>query len=150
MLDDIFYHGSKHGFLAQLDVAFSSEQNPFGPAIYLTKDKTVAGCYVENSGALYCVRLSGNIEHTINLDERVEDQSDKAIDAIRRLSKIHYKNTDILKRKARNVIHPDCECRALANSFLKNRGIWLNYGHLDGYEDSGLRDRGIQYAGRAQ
>jgi hypothetical protein len=146
MLNDIFYHGSKHSSLVQLDVAFSLEANPFGPAIYLTKDRSVADCYVRNNGAVYCVRLSGDMEYIINLDERVELQSDKAIDAIRRLSRIHYKNTDIFRKKARDIIHPDCEYRALANSFLKNRGIWLIYGNLGIYEDSGLMDKGTQYA----
>ncbi|MHB1115179.1 hypothetical protein [Sideroxydans sp.] len=146
MFDDIYYHGSKHTSLSKLDMSFASTKLPFGPAVYLTKDKVVAGYYTGNDGVIYCVRISGDVECTINLDERVESQSAKAIEAIQKLSKIRYKTIDILGKNVRNVIHPEYECRMLANSFLRNRGIWMLYGHLDVYEDSGLMDRGPQFA----
>ena len=145
-LDDIYYHGSKHNSLQSLDISFSSERNPFGPAVYLTKDKLVAGSYTGRDGVIYCVKISGNSDLTINLDEPVEKQSEKAIDAIKRLSKIHYRETNIFHQNSRDVIHPNNERRAMANSFLRNRGIWMIYGHLSGMELSGLMDRGVQYA----
>lgn len=145
-LDDICYHGSKHSSLQSLDISFSSERHPFSPAVYLTKDKVVAGCYAQKDGVIYCVRIFGDSKFIINLDGQVTDQSEEAIDAIRRLSKIHYRKTDIFHRNARDVIHPYNACRAMANAFLRNRGIWMIYGHLSGIEICAPMDRGIQYA----
>lgn len=146
MLNDIYYHGSKHLDLQYLDIAFASERNPFGPAIYLTKDEAVADCYSRNSGAIYRVRINGDNDCVINLDEKVRSQPKKAIAAIQQLSKRQDKKIDILDQNARDVIHPDYERRAMANVFLKDQGIWMLYGHLGGMELSGLMDRGVQYA----
>jgi hypothetical protein len=146
VFDGNYYHGSIQTTLERLDIAFSREPNPFGPAIYLTKDKAVAACYIGTHGRIYCVSVVGDPDYTINLDEAVENQTDKAIDAIRRLSKLRYKSTDILGQNAGTIIHPVPKDTRFANSFLRNRGIWMLYGHLDVYLDSGLRDRGVQYA----
>jgi len=97
---NIYYHGSTEKALTHLKCAYAAEENPFGPAIYLTCDSNVAECYSRSGGAIYRVRLFGDSELTINLDATVEQQTDKAIDAIRRLSTIIHRRSEFCDKYA--------------------------------------------------
>jgi len=46
----------------------------------------------------------------------------------------------------RNFIYPYGCSKANVNRALSKSGIWLLYGHLSAMEESGLMDRGVQYA----
>jgi len=145
-MNSIFFHGSKNLSLAQLDWRFSYPRRPFGPAIYLTQDKLVATMYANGVGTIYCVRLNGPLDHTVNLDLSVGEQSVVARDAIARLCRIQYRDTDIQDLRSRDAIYRDPDKGAMANTFLRNRGIWMVYGCLHPLDHSGVLDRGIQYA----
>lgn len=146
MINCIYYHGSRKSKLSQLKIN-RVDDNPFGPAVYLTKDPMVANCYCREGGAIYEVNISGNTLLTIDLDKSFIDQSDEAKEAILRSLKSLNQSVDICpSTNARDFIHPDGYSRLDINDALFKNGIWLLYGHLSGMELSGLMDRGVQFA----
>lgn len=145
MLNSKFYHGSKTANIKQLEI-MRFQRNPFGSAIYLTKEPIVADCYHRDGGAIYEVVIKGNIQFTINLDVSFAEQSAEVKAAIIQ----SLKNLGLYEKKsgetnARDYIH--CHnTRDIVNGELVRNGVWMIYGHLDGMELSGLQDRGVQYA----
>jgi len=150
--EDIYYHGSEKRLLSRLSLSFADKDGPFGPAIFLTKVRSIAEYHSGNKGSIYQVKLLGDSELTINLDKNVENQTAKAIRVIERLSReIHHNDTDISSCNARKVIHQINaknyqESKRESNKFLKENGIWMIYGHLSQNENSGSKDHGVQYA----
>ncbi|UUA75216.1 hypothetical protein [Cellvibrio sp. QJXJ] len=143
MNSEIYYHGSEGATYPSLRINWSID-NPFGPAIYLTREPIVANCY---GGAIYVVEFIRNSNFTINLNGSFRSQTVEAREAILRIGKELGFNFDSAgKVQARGLIHP-FECNtAEVNRLLADQGIWMVYGTLSGMECSGLRDRGIQYA----
>lgn len=142
-------HGSSNPTIDNLSVALCREDNPFGPAIYLTKDPLVAGCYVQQRGAIYEVELQGDPRHTICLDQSLEDQTPEATSAISTLLRhVGHHTTLGPHQNARATIElaDPAIGKRKRNLMLHSLGIWLLYGYLDGYEMSGLCDRGVQFA----
>jgi hypothetical protein len=121
----------------------------FVPALYLTSDPDVAGCYARNGGAIYEVEVAGNHQLTIALNRKWKDQSVDARMAVREAFKV---------AGVPFHVDPDDDARAMIdllasrggkrsrNRLLQEQGIWLLYGHLDPSEANGLCDRGVQYA----
>lgn len=145
MLGCTFYHGSKTPKIKQLEVR-QLKGNPFGTAIYLTKEPIVADCYCRDGGAIYEVEIKGNIQFTINLDVSFSEQSAEAKSVIIRSLKdlgLYQKKSGAIN--ARDFIHCH-DTRDIVNGGLARNGIWMIYGHLNGMELSGLQDRGVQYA----
>jgi hypothetical protein len=142
---DLFYHGSRKCGLTELIVQYSNFDAPFGPAIYLTKDKNVADCYAQN-GSIYLVKICGNLDYSINLDASFSEQTVQAREAINVVKKHFYSSLRFETIHVRKIVHFDHAMRAEVNSYLKHLGVWMLYGQLDGIEQSGLMDRGIQYA----
>lgn len=146
MINCIYYHGSRKPKISQLKVN-RSHDNPFGPAVYLTKDPIVADCYHREGGAIYEVNILGDTQFTINLDESFIDQSAEAKKVIYRSLKSLNQPIDISpSTNARDFIHPYGSSISDINEALSQNGIWLLYGHLSGMEVSGLMDRGVQFA----
>lgn len=146
MIIDTYYHGSERSNITRLKID-RQKSNPFGPAVYLTKDPLVADCYCRHGGAIYEVKLSGNMQFTINLDKSYSEQTIEAKEAILKSLKFLSQNTDSCHSiNARDFIHPyGCSLFDVNDALVKN-DIWLLYGHLSGMEISGLMDRGIQFA----
>lgn len=142
-------HGSSDPTINNLSVAHCREDNPFGPAIYLTEDPLVAGCYVRQRGAIYEVELQGDPRHTICLDQSWEDQTREAASAIAELlRRVGHHTLPGSRQDARTTIQlaDPALGKRKRNQMLHSLGIWLLYGYLDGYEMSGLCDRGVQFA----
>lgn len=135
-----YYHGSKINNLNKLDISYSSNDLPFGPAVYLTKEKIVANCYSRSDGSIYCVSLTGNLKYTINLNKNFEDQTTEVKSILNKLFPHVNTNDDL-----RELIHPFAADLKDMNNLLKTNQIWMIYGGL-GSGASGLMDRGIQYA----
>lgn len=146
MINCIYYHGSRKSKISQLKVN-RVHDNPFGPAIYLTKDPMVADCYYREGGAIYEVNIFGNTQLTIDLDKSFIDQSTEAKEAIiRTLKTLNLSVGNCPSINARDFIHPYGCSKSDINDALSQNGIWLLYGHLSGMEVSGLMDRGVQLA----
>lgn len=146
MINCTYYHGSRKSKISQLKIN-RADDNPFGPAVYLTKDPMVADCYHREGGAIYEVNILGNTQFTIDLDKSFIDQSAEAIYAILRSLKSLNQSVDICpSTNARDFIHPYGCSKSDINDALSQNGIWLLYGHLSGMEVSGLMDRGVQFA----
>lgn len=146
MISCIYYHGSRKSKILQLKIN-RAHNNPFGPAIYLTKDPTVANCYYREGGSIYEVNIFGNTQFTIDLDKSFIDQSAEAKEAIiRTLKALNLYVDSCPSTNARDFIHPYGCLKSDINDVLSENGIWLLYGHLSGMEVSGLMDRGVQFA----
>lgn len=145
-MTDIYYHGSRISGLFQLKIN-NTRDNPFGPAVYLTKDPNVAKCYCIGGSPIYEVNISGDPLLTIDLDKDFDSQSGKAKKAILKSLKLDKQNVNICSSiNVRDLIHPkDCS-RSSINRTLSENGIWLLYGHLLPMEKSGQMDRGVQFA----
>lgn len=142
-------HGSSNPAIDHLSVIHSSERNPFGPAIYLTEDPLVAGCYMRQRGAIYSISLQGDPRHTICLDQSWEDQTSEATLSIAKLlNYVGHREIPASRQNARTTIElaDPVLGKRVRNQVLHSFGIWLLYGYLDGYEMSGLCDRGTQFA----
>lgn len=150
-IPSLLLHGSKNPNIDRLSPSRSDEKWPFGPAVYLTGDPDVAGCYVGNAGAIYEVEVAGNNAMTIALDRKWREQSVDARMAIKEAFRVAgmeiplgmYSESEV--RKIVDALVVDGR-RGDRNRLLGEKGIWLLYGHVDQYEDSGLCDRGVQYA----
>ena len=145
--DGLFLHGSRCRGIREFELKQADKNTPFGPAVYLTRDMLVASCYSRQEGSIYHVKYVGDSRRVINLDKIVGEQTEEAKQRILKLSKIHYKDANILRLNAHEAIYRDEESsKAPINAFLRTAGIGMIYGHLSGMENSGLKDRGIQYA----
>lgn len=144
----ILFHGSSNATIKCLSAYKGSDRCPFGPALYLTADRMVAACYVGGTGAIYEVEISGNEHLTIALNLGLQNQTDKAKSAIQCL--LEAANNPRLSETwdARSIIEAaDFSLgRQGRNALLREKGIWLLHGELSGMEQSGMCDRGIQYA----
>lgn len=142
-----FFHGSTHTGLYVLDPIKSDRNNPFGPAVYLTKDLDVAECYSRGIGAIYEVAALGDLESAVNLDLPFADQ---LLPAKQALSKYFSRQLRGVAEQSpapiRYVVHPPDADKAEINGALAESGVWMIYGHLAGNEVSGKMDRGVQYA----
>lgn len=140
-------HGSSIQTIDRLSPTYGLERSPFGPALYLTEDPQVAGCYVKRSGAIYEVNISGNEELTIDMNSAWEELSVAARLSITRLFKVA--NVPLPKhRESRamlDAVTPIMSKRE-RNNFLASEGIWMLHGYIYAMEHSGLCDRGVQYA----
>ena len=146
MINDTYYHGSRKSGITRLMVN-KAHGNPFGPAVYLTKDPMVADCYFRDGGAIYEVKLSGNVQFTVNLDIALGGQTTETKEAIFRVLKsLDLPFDKITSKTARDLIHPYGCNKTEVNDALMLNGIWMLYGHLSGIEVSGLMDRGVQFA----
>lgn len=143
------FHGSSKPTIDHLDAEFSCEDNPFGPAIYLTEDLCVAGCYAQQRGCIYEVELQGDPRYTICLDQSLEDQTAEVIAAISTLLRhVGHRTPPVPHNNARETIDladPEIGKRE-RNRMLRSLGIWLLYGSLNGHEMNGFCDRGVQFA----
>ena len=141
-------HGSRHKALERLDPFHGDEDWPFGPALYLTEDPAVANCYVHGTGAIYAIELTGNGQLTIPMNASWKELSVDARLAIKKLFDAANRRLPSGINNARAIldsIEPAMNKRQ-RNEFLAAEGIWMLFGHIDAMEDSGLCDRGIQYA----
>lgn len=141
-------HGSRHKALERLDPLRGDEDSPFGPALYLTEDPAVANCYVRGTGAIYAIELTGNGQLTIPMNASWKALSVDARFVIKKLFNAANQPLPSGINNARAIldsIEPAMNKRQ-RNEFLAAEGIWMLFGHIDAMEDSGLCDRGIQYA----
>lgn len=149
-LNETFFHGSPIDSLSTLNINRQND-NPFGHAVYLSKDIDVARCYTGSSnGRVYTVRLNGDPSLAINLDASFAHQhssSKRAICRTLRHFSIHL--NPLSNEDMRGVIHSPYLSHTdknVINNHLCQHGIWLLYGRLDPMEMSGRMDKGIQYA----
>ena len=146
MINDIYYHGSKTVGITKLKINRVVD-NPFGPAVYLTKDPVVADCYVRSSGVIYEVRIKGNMQFVINLDKSFRKQTTEAKEVITKTIKsLNMSFYDVTSYSIRELLHQNDCSKTEVNNNLARFGIWLLYGRLSAMEESGLMDRGVQYA----
>jgi len=138
-----YFHGSKINTLVEFDLSYAEIDHPFGPAIYLTKEKIVASCYSQREGSIYCVSLSDNLKNTINLDATYTSQTQEVQNILTKM----FSNNELKEVvDLRKLIHPPGSNLKDMNSRLIANGIWMIYGLLSPEEFGGLPDRGIQYA----
>ena len=148
-----FFHGSPATNLTSLSLKYADENAPFGPAIYLTRDADVARFYTEGKGAVYSVRLGVDPRAVVHLGEALERQRLEAKSALLRMcgsfnvpmefARAAASARDLTEKAASTGGRPD---RRSVCSFLVSQGVHVLYGELDGYEVSGARDWGLQFA----
>jgi hypothetical protein len=141
-------HGSRKKDIDRLIPFHGEDDWPFGPALYLTEDPDVANCYVRATGAVYAIELSGNSQLTIPMNASWKELPVDARLAIKKL--FNAANLPMPRgidnaREILDSVKPAMNKRQ-RNKFLAAAGIWMLFGHIDAMEDSGLCDRGIQYA----
>jgi hypothetical protein len=141
-------HGTRSVSIDRFDLKHCEENRPFGPAIYLTADLDVARCYVRPPGGVYEVTLTGKSCYTINLDRHIEEQSPQASRAIQFLFNeiglsVEHSHDDV--RDLLDLVSNKTGKRQ-RNYRLAAFGIWMLYGQLSAIENSGLCDKGVQYA----
>ncbi|MFT3815860.1 MAG: hypothetical protein QM740_21265 [Acidovorax sp.] len=141
-------HGSRRNAIDRLNPLLGNDHAPFGPALYLTEDPQVANCYVCRTGAIYTVELVGNSQLTIAMNACWKALSVDARLVITRLFKAASMPVPSGLKHAREIldsVEPAMDKRQ-RNAFLAAEGIWMLFGHIGTMEDSGLCDRGVQYA----
>lgn len=141
-------HGSRKKDIDRLNPFHGADIWPFGPALYLTEDPDVANCYVRKTGVIYAIELTGNSQLAIPMNASWKDLSVDARLAIKKLFKaanLPMPSGINNARKILDSVEPAMNKRQ-RNEFLAAQGIWMLFGHIDAMEDSGLCDRGIQYA----
>lgn len=141
-------HGSPSKAVAKLSPTHGKDSSPFGPALYLTEDPAVASCYVKGRGAIYVVELAGNHALTIPMNAPWKELSVDARLAITKLFKAINAPVPLGAKDARATLDGVLSAidKRQRNEFLAAEGIWMLYGYIDPTEDSGLCDRGVQYA----
>lgn len=141
-------HGSPSRAVAKLSPTHGKDSSPFGPALYLTEDPAVASCYVKGTGAIYIVELAGNRDLTIPMNAPWKELSVGARLAITKLFKAINVPVSLDAEDARATLDGVLSSmdKRRRNELLAAEGIWMLYGYIDPMEDSGLRDRGVQYA----
>lgn len=139
------FHGSPHAGLTALTPLHASSICCFGPAVYLTDDLAVAGCYTRRSGSVYTVHLHGEPDCALDLNRPCGGQGQRLLGKVAWACR-HVRQPFDPSIVARDIIHPPACDMAAVNQALKIAGVWMIFGRLDLYEVSGLMDRGIQYA----
>jgi len=147
LLSSIYFHGTRHAELSELDPTHSDASHPFGKAVYLSRDKSVARRYVRDQGNVYQVQLKGNPALTINLDAAFIHQSIQAREIIRKIIILPAQAQRDPRITARELIDDhDLGDHSRMTARLLDAGIWLIYGTLAPDESSGAIDAGVQYA----
>jgi len=139
-----YYHGSGKNTLVKFDIDKADTNTPFGPAIYLTRNRDVAQEYTGKDGTIYSVTLCGKLEYTINLNAILNDQT---IEVQKILKNIFpdIKNFNKFEDVREIITIYFNDLKDLNETMLKN-GIWMIYGKLHAIECDGKKDYGIQYA----
>lgn len=144
-----FLHGSSQKNIDRLSASKGWDKCPFGPALYLTEDLAVARCYLGDDGEIYELEVEGNAQYTIALNLDWSHQTVEARMAIQKLLKAaKVRNEWQDAQDARSIISLTSTVMSPRerNDFLRDSGVWMLHGYLDVYENSGLCDRGTQYA----
>lgn len=153
----VFYHGSERSDLSELSLFRADCRAPFGPAIYLSKDRSVADRHAFSGGAIYEVRLSGDPSLIVDYDRELYTQSLNALCCLERCFGKRFDEAELLAN-ARSIVErfgriyeaglgDELDAAKLAlNQRLARSGVWMVCGTLAGNEDHGRMDAGVQYA----
>lgn len=140
-------HGTPGAAFERFDLFRADDRCPFGPAIYLTADILVAGCYERQGGRICEVEIKGPAGGVLDLDLNMSRQhvtAARVVDAM--LAGLNLGRSRAIN--AREVIELADERlgKRHRNRLLASLGVWMLHGHVSAWENSGLQDRGRQYA----
>ncbi|GEM_PF-3796676 len=144
-----FYHGSPLVGLRELLLDAADPMTPFGPAVYLSRNRRVAEYYAKMEGTVYSVELSGRHGRVINYDRPFIEQPLFAQQVVQQIYQEYWLGDVLWHSNARcvqDLLHGKGVSRAELNAHLRAAGIWMVYGELSEVEKSGGRDGGVQYA----